>query len=122
MHGTAAYSIAIESTLALTQTAAAEIRGRAELELLTEPELSVLCFKRVGWGPATTTTGRSADMLERGFAFVTPTVHQGDRDPFLNRQPTYHPHRHQSHPGYDAVNGGEQNPSMQLIQSPSACW
>ncbi len=77
VHGTAAYSIAIESTLALTQAAAKEIRDRPELELLTEPELSVLCFKRTGWA-AEDYNRWSADMLERGFAFVTPTVHKGE--------------------------------------------
>ena len=77
VHGTAAYSIAIESTLALTQAAAKEIRGRPELELLTEPELSVLCFKRTGWA-AEDYNRWSADMLARGFAFVTPTVHRGE--------------------------------------------
>ena len=42
-----------------------------------------------------------------GSAFVTPTVHQRrDRDAVCHRQPAHHPHRHQSHPGYHAVNGG----------------
>jgi L-2,4-diaminobutyrate decarboxylase len=77
VHGTAAYSIAIEATLALTQAGAEEIRARPELELVSEPELSVLCFKRVGWTPEDYDRW-SADMLARGFAFVTPTVHKGE--------------------------------------------
>jgi L-2,4-diaminobutyrate decarboxylase len=77
VHGTAAYSIAIESTLAVTQAAADEIRARPELELLSEPELSVLCFKRTGWTPDDYDQW-SADMLARGFAFVTPTVYKGE--------------------------------------------
>ena len=37
--------------LTITRDAAAEIRERAELELLLEPELSVVLYRRVGWGP-----------------------------------------------------------------------
>ncbi len=77
VHGTAAYSYAVESTLAVAQEGAEEIRSRPDLELLSEPELSVLCFRRIGWGPENYAAW-SAEMLERGFAFVTPTVLNGE--------------------------------------------
>ena len=41
---------AVERTLALTREVAAEIGARAELELALEPELSVVVFRRRGWG------------------------------------------------------------------------
>ena len=37
--------------LTITREAAEAIDERAELELLMEPELSVLLFRRIGWGP-----------------------------------------------------------------------
>ena len=52
VHGTDAYAEAVERTLAVTREAADEIRARDELELVAEPELSVLVFRRLGWGPA----------------------------------------------------------------------
>src|SRR3989454_6514388 len=48
-YGTDAYREAIESVLALTRAAADEIRRRPGLELIMEPDLSVLLFRRTGW-------------------------------------------------------------------------
>jgi glutamate/tyrosine decarboxylase-like PLP-dependent enzyme len=50
-YGTDAYRDAVEAVLTLTRETAREIRGRAELELVMEPELSVVLFRRLGWGP-----------------------------------------------------------------------
>ena len=52
VHGTDAYAEAIETTLAVTRQVAEEIRARPYLELLIEPELSVLVFRRHGWAAA----------------------------------------------------------------------
>ena len=49
VHGTDAFAEAVETTLALTRAAAEEIARRDELELVVEPELSVLVFRRRGW-------------------------------------------------------------------------
>ena len=77
VHGTDAYAEAIETTLAVTRQVAEEIRARPYLELLIEPELSVLVFRRRGWsrgrlrrlvGPAVAT----------GTAFVMPTRVRGE--------------------------------------------
>jgi glutamate/tyrosine decarboxylase-like PLP-dependent enzyme len=72
-YGTDAYRDAVESVLALTRAAADEI-----LELILEPELSVLLFRRIGW---------SADdyeswwrrLLDAQIAFVQPTSWNGER-------------------------------------------
>jgi glutamate/tyrosine decarboxylase-like PLP-dependent enzyme len=77
VHGTDAYMEAVERTLAVTREAADEIRARDGLELVAEPELSVIVFRRRGWGPAD--YGRwAAGLRESGTAFVLPTTHAGE--------------------------------------------
>jgi L-2,4-diaminobutyrate decarboxylase len=76
-HGTDAYRDAIESTLAVARTGAEEIRRRPHVELLLEPDLSVLIFRRIGW-QAEDYHAWSARLLAEGYAFVTPTAHQGE--------------------------------------------
>jgi L-2,4-diaminobutyrate decarboxylase len=77
VHGTDAYVEAVERTLAVTREAADEIRAREQLELVAEPELSVLVFRRRGWGAAD--YGRwAAGLRESGTAFVLPTTHDGE--------------------------------------------
>ncbi|MBA3449799.1 MAG: aminotransferase class V-fold PLP-dependent enzyme [Chloroflexia bacterium] len=71
-HGANAYAEAIETTLALTRQAADEIRARSYLELLLEPELTVLVFRRQGWSGADYDTW-SAGLIGSGSAFVMPT-------------------------------------------------
>jgi glutamate/tyrosine decarboxylase-like PLP-dependent enzyme len=72
VHGTDAYAAAIETTLAVTRQAAEEIRRRPELELVVEPELTVLVFRRRGWSGADYAVW-SARLIESGAAFVMPT-------------------------------------------------
>jgi glutamate/tyrosine decarboxylase-like PLP-dependent enzyme len=50
-HGSRAITEAVEATLALTRVAADLVRSRDFLELIMEPELSVVLFRRKGWGP-----------------------------------------------------------------------
>ena len=76
VHGTDAYRAAIEMTLALTQQAADAIRVRPELDLLVEPELTVLVFRRRGWSDADYDAW-SARLIEAGQAFVMPTRFAG---------------------------------------------
>jgi glutamate/tyrosine decarboxylase-like PLP-dependent enzyme len=77
VHGSDAYTEAVERTLAVTREAAEEIRGRDELELVAEPELSVVVFRRRGWEPED--YGRWAtELRESGRAFVLPTTHEGE--------------------------------------------
>jgi glutamate/tyrosine decarboxylase-like PLP-dependent enzyme len=76
-HGTRAYADAVESVLSVARAAADEIRRREELELVHEPMLSVLAFRRVGWQPEDYERW-SQRLLESGYAFVTPTRHRGE--------------------------------------------
>jgi glutamate/tyrosine decarboxylase-like PLP-dependent enzyme len=76
-HGTAAYSQAIEDTLEVTRRGAALIKDAPFLELIMEPELSVLLFRRNGWD-ATAYQAWSDRLLEEGIAFVTPTSWNGE--------------------------------------------
>jgi glutamate/tyrosine decarboxylase-like PLP-dependent enzyme len=76
-HGTRAYTEAVEGTLTVARAAAEEIRQRPYVELLREPDLSVVVFRRIGW------TSRqyydwSDRLLAANFAFVTPTTHDGE--------------------------------------------
>ena len=76
-HGTAAYTQAIEETLELSRRTADLIEDRAGLELIMEPVLSVLLFRRVGWGPDEYREW-SKEMLRRQEAFITPTSWRGE--------------------------------------------
>ena len=76
-HGTRAYTEAIEHTLDVARQAADEIRSRPNVELLNEPELTVLVLRRPGWEPADYTAWTER-LLADGVAFVTPTIHAGE--------------------------------------------
>jgi L-2,4-diaminobutyrate decarboxylase len=76
VHGTDAYRDALEQTLAVARAGADLIRSAEHVRLLVEPDLTVLIFERIGWS-ADDYTRWSADLLERQFAFVTPTRHAG---------------------------------------------
>jgi len=77
IHGTDAYRDAIESLITLTRSVADGIRARPELELLLEPELSVVVFRRVGW-----TRGDYESwwrgLLHDHIAFVQPSSWNGE--------------------------------------------
>jgi glutamate/tyrosine decarboxylase-like PLP-dependent enzyme len=76
-HGTAAYTEAVERTLEVTRYAAAQIQRRDYLELLREPDTSVVVFRRVGWTPQQ--YQRWSDrLLLANYAFVVPTSHEGE--------------------------------------------
>jgi glutamate/tyrosine decarboxylase-like PLP-dependent enzyme len=76
-HGTRAYADAVESVLAVARAVADEIRRRDELELVHDPMLSVVAFRRLGWQPEDYDRW-SERLLETGYAFVTPTRHRGE--------------------------------------------
>jgi len=76
-HGTRAYTEAIETTLATARYAADEVRRRDYVELLREPDLSVVVFRRLGWTPEQYARW-SKRLLDANVAFVTPTTHQGE--------------------------------------------
>ena len=76
-HGTDAYAAAVERTLDVTRYAAAEIERRSYVELLREPDLSVVVFRRIGWTPQQYQTW-SERLLLANYAFVVPTSHEGE--------------------------------------------
>ncbi|MEI2778970.1 MAG: aminotransferase class V-fold PLP-dependent enzyme [Tetrasphaera sp.] len=75
-HGTAAYTEAIEHTLQITRFAAQAINERDHLELVREPDLSVVVFRRVGWEPADYHAW-SDRLLADQLGFVVPTTYAG---------------------------------------------
>jgi glutamate/tyrosine decarboxylase-like PLP-dependent enzyme len=76
-HGTRAYADAVEQSLAVARAAQADIESRAYLELVNEPDLTVLCIRRIGWS-ADDYRGWSARLLTDGLAMVTPTEVGGE--------------------------------------------
>jgi aromatic-L-amino-acid/L-tryptophan decarboxylase len=88
VHGTDAYADAIESAVELARHTAAEIRSRDYLELICEPELSVVLFRRRGWH-AGDYDRWAEDLLDRQVAFMPPTSWEGEtvaRFAFLHPQ------------------------------------
>src|SRR5499425_2387232 len=88
VHGVRAYGEAIEAAIRMARQAAAEIKGRDYLELIREPELGVVLFRRVGWAP-----GQYAEwadgLLHDQVAFIPPTAWEGEtvaRFAFLHPQ------------------------------------
>ncbi len=77
VHGTDAYAEAIESTLAVAREAADAIRARPDLDLVQEPDLTALVFRRRGWS-ATEYDDWAARLLASGTAFVMPTSVRGE--------------------------------------------
>ena len=77
VHGTAAYTESVERSLTVTREGADDIRASTHLELVMDPELSVLVFRRTGW-----TTEQyyawSDKVLTDGLAFVVPTSWRGE--------------------------------------------
>ena len=76
VHGTAAYTAAIEHTLAVAREGRRLIDEAEHLRLLVEPDLTVLIFERIGWTPEEYGAW-SGRLLQSGTAFVTPTRHRG---------------------------------------------
>lgn len=77
-YGTDAYREAVEDVLSLTRATAEEIGSRDELELVMEPELSVVLFRRRGWGDADYEAWWRR-LLDAQIAFVQPTSWRGEK-------------------------------------------
>lgn len=76
-HGTDRYVAAVEQTLDISRTVAEAIRSSSHLNLVCEPQLSVLLFRRPGWD-----TGAyrewSQRMARAGVILCLPTTWRGD--------------------------------------------
>jgi aromatic-L-amino-acid/L-tryptophan decarboxylase len=88
VHGVAAYSAAIEKAIGLARTTATEIASRDFLELITEPQLSVVLFRRRGWTPGQYQRW-SQELLDQQIAFAPPTAWEGET---VARFAFLHPH------------------------------
>jgi glutamate/tyrosine decarboxylase-like PLP-dependent enzyme len=75
-HGAAAYRKAISQNIKLARWAADEINRRDYLQLVRDPELSVVVFERHGWSLADYERW-SDSLLNAGHAFVVPSSHEG---------------------------------------------
>jgi glutamate/tyrosine decarboxylase-like PLP-dependent enzyme len=75
-HGTDAYAEAMEQTLRVAQQAADLVRNHPNLELLCEPELSIVAFTRKGWVAADYQKW-SDQLLEDQVGFIPPSSHRG---------------------------------------------
>lgn len=76
-HGTDAYRDAVETTLQVAHAGADLVRHSPHLELILEPELSIVVFRRVGWDAGEYQTW-SDQLLASGEAFVTPSAWAGE--------------------------------------------
>jgi L-2,4-diaminobutyrate decarboxylase len=76
-YGTDAYTKAVEASITLALESAALIHELAHVELILEPELSIVMFRRVGWTPDQYQAW-SDHALAEGSAFVVPSLWNGE--------------------------------------------
>jgi glutamate/tyrosine decarboxylase-like PLP-dependent enzyme len=76
-HGTDKYAESMDKTMDLARASAQLIKDHPNLELLMEPELSIVAFTRRGW-QASDYQRWSDKLLVDQIGFVTPSSHQGE--------------------------------------------
>ncbi|MDP1805410.1 MAG: pyridoxal-dependent decarboxylase, partial [Acidimicrobiales bacterium] len=76
-YGAGAYADAVETCLRTAREAADLVRAAPHVELVLEPELSVVVLRRPGWS-AEDYRNWSLDLLARGEGFVVPSAHRGE--------------------------------------------
>ncbi|MEY4338953.1 MAG: hypothetical protein RLZ14_803, partial [Actinomycetota bacterium] len=77
VHGTQAHATAVRRGVELAALAAQRLAAEPNVELVLQPELSVVLFRRVGWGRAEWSAWGRA-VLERGIAFVAASTWKGE--------------------------------------------
>ena len=77
VYGVDAYSEAIEAAIGLARQTAAEIRARDHLELIREPELGIVLFRRRGWDSGQYSRW-AGQLLEDQVAFIPPSAWEGE--------------------------------------------
>ncbi len=75
-NGTEAYTDAMEYTMMIAKKTVELIKAHPNLELLLEPELSIVAFTRKGWNKADYQAW-SEKLLHDQIGFVTPSSHDG---------------------------------------------
>jgi aromatic-L-amino-acid/L-tryptophan decarboxylase len=88
VYGVGAYTDAIETGIRLAKQAAAEITTRGYLELIREPDLGIVLFRRRGWSPAQYTQWAD-QLLHDQVAFIPPSAWEGET---VARFAFLHPH------------------------------
>ena len=88
VYGVDAYTEAIETAIGLARQAADEIRSRSNLELVREPSLGVVLFRRAGWDAAQYTAWADR-LLQDQVAFIPPSAWEGET---VARFAFLHPH------------------------------
>jgi aromatic-L-amino-acid decarboxylase len=78
VHGASAYRDAVETVLHTAWESAELIDRAPHLELVRQPELSIVLFRRKGWSGAEYDSW-SARLLAQQIGFVTPTSWEGER-------------------------------------------
>jgi glutamate/tyrosine decarboxylase-like PLP-dependent enzyme len=77
VNGTKAYSDAVEASIQLTREVVELVRAHPELELVIEPNLSVVLWRKIGW-EAKDYRELQDRLISTQVAFVTPTSWQGE--------------------------------------------
>jgi glutamate/tyrosine decarboxylase-like PLP-dependent enzyme len=77
VNGTDAYRDAVEAAMTLTRQVTELIRADSRLELVIEPTLSVILWRRIGWTPEDYAQMQDR-LLDQQIAFVTPTTWKGE--------------------------------------------
>jgi glutamate/tyrosine decarboxylase-like PLP-dependent enzyme len=77
VHGTDLYADAIDRAITTADEAAALIESQDHVELCRQPTLSIVLFRRTGWGPDDYHAW-SMRLLAEQVAFVTPTKWEGE--------------------------------------------
>jgi glutamate/tyrosine decarboxylase-like PLP-dependent enzyme len=77
VNGTQAYVDAVEAAMTLTREVTEILRNDPKFELVLEPTLSVIVFRRKGWTAADYAAYQD-ELLESQTAFVTPTSWNGE--------------------------------------------
>ena len=88
VYGVSAYTDAIETGIRLAKQTAAEITTRDYLELIREPDLGIVLFRRRGWSPAQYTQWAD-QLLHDQVAFIPPSAWEGET---VARFAFLHPH------------------------------
>ena len=76
-NGTREYANAMQQTLDIAQHAAKLVRAHPSLELVCDPKLSIVAFKRIGWS-AEEYEAWSDKLLADQIGFVVPSAHKGE--------------------------------------------
>jgi aromatic-L-amino-acid decarboxylase len=88
VNGVEAYREAVEVAVSLARETAALIKAAPHLELIREPDLGVVLFRRVGWQPADYDAWAQA-LHDEQIAFIPPSKWEGET---IGRFAFLHPH------------------------------